>query len=516
MKIQNSLALAVALWMGTLAASAQEVTSRDFGFPISRFCVDDSARYLVVECADGIGAKDDHRVYVLEAATFRQLWNITIEAGESFHLVNGGLLVSEGSDTRLYGLDDGVLRWRNGRMNRVVLLSSDCAIGYQGISSSRFCGYSLATGERVWKTRISSDAGWSRVQRIDDDNFFIVADELYRLNGRTGELLTHECQPSIVDGKTVGGLIGMTAAAAFTAAFTGFYVISTPVDNSAMIYNSGALSPVRSDGYHIYNLCSDVVTQGDYHYFADRDHIFCLDTMLNVVWKTSLPARRASASRLFVDGDRIYMVNIGRGVRANKLYYATGRPFVAVFDRGIGQCLSYTEATSGDELAWFTHHDSCGTSFLFSDSLVQVLADGTRRADTLAREDYGSLRGGVSEPLYKFDDDCTGFVSALTREGSFLAYTKDATLFEMQGAELVPTDIGHIYNRYATVAHWPQNGGLNLLCGYLYNHDAWLADENLRAIRQVGDSISSICVTPRAVFLRSGDNELIQVRPIGN
>ena len=104
--------------------------------------------------------------------------------------------------------------------------------------------------------------GWNHVIREDSVHWLVVADDLNRLNIRTGEVYAYEAKTGVTDvkGALLSGLM-MVGAGVAGAMATGY-----------------AAYPAGVVGSNVINqLHSNVVLDDSLYFFADREHVACLD-----------------------------------------------------------------------------------------------------------------------------------------------------------------------------------------------------------------------------------------------
>lgn len=257
----------------------------------------------------------------------------------------GLLMCTPNGDTNMINYVSGKDMWSKKFPFLPCYVTDKTIIGYPNANQKKLFAFDLMSGEKIWTTSVAHEGGWSAMQMIDDDNMFIVADDLYRINLTSGETRRLKCKPAILDGKRMAATIaigiatGVATGVASGGAYFSYYLPSGNGDRS--INTCHTLCAVPSDGLHISGLCSNILTIGELNYFSDRERMRCFDYDMNVIWETDLPDDHSSLAKLIDRDDTILMVNFGRGLRPGRGVYASGTPYVASYRKSDGELLSY-------------------------------------------------------------------------------------------------------------------------------------------------------------------------------
>ena len=119
----------------------------------------------------------------------------------------------------------------------------------------------------------------------------------------------------------------------------------------------------------ITGLTSNILSQDSLYYWADRQHISCMDTAFNVVWQTEFPDVKASRSQLFVQDDKLFMLNYGYGLREGASRKKYGRPFIACYNLLNGEEIFFNQLSVKKDMI----EDALRTD----DALYMLFDDGT-------------------------------------------------------------------------------------------------------------------------------------------
>ena len=235
----------------------------------------------------------------------------------------GGLLMDNFKEVKLYDIENGNeirkfkarYAWHDNE--------ADILIGYE--KDDRLAGFKISTGEKIWETKTENKDGmpWILVERIDDENIVYQSNVIGAINLANGEHHSQPLKRSIRDNGGTAAKIGLSVlAGVLTGALTGF-----------------AYAPIY--GQSRYDLLgSQVLSDGNGKYYvADRDNLMCIDRNMAIVWQTDLPKKSGSASRLYLNGDSLDILNEGVGMQDGEME-SVGKPFWATYDSHTGENFS--------------------------------------------------------------------------------------------------------------------------------------------------------------------------------
>lgn len=218
--------------------------------------------------------------------------------------------------------------------------SLQMVLGYASPTSTKLKAISLNYGAVAWEQKMKHDYGWNEVKEIPGTSQrLIVADDLHRLDLRTGELKTMKASVAQANAKKLAGDAAIIALLGVTNA-----IISPGVGYFYMpAYTPrGGYATVPASPIHITGLTSNLMLRDSLLYWADREYLTCMDTALNVRWKVEFPQRqKGSSSLIFQDGDSLFMLNLGYGWKGGRKRKTYGRPFLSCHDMKSGKLNGY-------------------------------------------------------------------------------------------------------------------------------------------------------------------------------
>ena len=248
------------------------------------------------------------------------LWTYPFDyRNSSAHCTKAGVGIAKGNKFTMLDPNTGSVRWQ-GKFTPVQFDdSTNIVLGYSGPRSSKLSGYNMTTGQLLWTASMPHDKnwGWNHVIREDSVHWLVVADDLNRLDIRTGEVCAFDAKTGVSDvkGALLQGLV-MAGAAVAGAMATGY-----------------AAYPVGVVGPNVINqLHSNVVQDDSLYFFADREQVVCLDKDMKTVWSYEFPSKTSAFSRLVCNDSTLYMFNLGFGLKNGQQRTKMGRPFIAAFD----------------------------------------------------------------------------------------------------------------------------------------------------------------------------------------
>lgn len=420
-----------------------------------------------------------------------------------FHSKDCQLLYSNGTLTNC-DVRTGAERWKMELQNKRLLWNDEkyllmtASVSEQGSDQRLYC-YDISTRRLLAAPVVDLFDGIEYIKAAEDGMLYIWSDELYKINLHDGKCNQIKTKTQVVSGKKLAGNIGLSiaavAAGVASAAMTGYVYIPIYHD-----YPSRGL--LRSNGIsssHISNLASQILTDQGLHYISDRECVRCLDSTLQVIWETRLPEKRASMSSLTLVGDTLVMANLGMGLLGGHTPRATGRPFVATFDKHDGHCIYYRELA--DERSMHLQNMvkegeviSMAKDSLYlvspSDSLVQTIRWDASQLGELGMMSQDGL-------CYTIDNETGRFVSLGTgtdcvissiREAYRVSVDKDPELLAHEAAFYVGLHLGH---------------DMLLMKGGTDSHDHWITDAAGAPLYHFTESIDIIAVASKAILYQS-------------
>ena len=371
-----------------------------------------------------------------------------------------GVGVSKGNKFSMLDSNTGNVRWEGKFIPVQFDDSTNIVLGYSGPRSSKLNGYDMTTGQLLWTANIPHDKnwGWNHVIREDSVHWLVVADNLNRLNIRTGEVCTYEAKTGVNDvkGALLQGLVMAGGAVAGTMA-TGYAV-----------YPAGVVSPNVINQLH-----SNVVQDDSLYFFADREQVVCLDKNMKVVWSYEFPSKTSAFSRLVCNDNTLYMFNLGFGLKNGQQRTKMGRPFIAAFDKRNGSCLFMNMLSLKKDMVEDAVLNPDGAFMLFDDGLAykHELDDSTVIVSPWNVKEHSPLRAIITLPVYAYYKLKNMFDVIATDGIYFPVMTENGDIF-MVDRELRISESFPAYSLY-----WPLCMVGNRMCVYSTSsskQDIWL------------------------------------------
>ena len=320
------------------------------------------------------------------------LWTYPFDyRNSSTYCTKAGVIVAKGNKVSMLEPNTGDVRWQGKFVPVQYDDSTNVILGYSGNRSNKLSGYDLTTGQQLWTASLSHDKnwGWNHVIREDSVHWLIVADNLNRLNIRTGEVCAYEAKTGVSDVKSalLQGFV-MTGAAFAGAMATGYAA-----------YPIGMLEPNVINRLH-----SNVIQDDSLYFFADRQRVVCLDNSMNLVWKYELPPKTSAFSQLVSNDSTLYMFNLGFGLKNGGQCTKMGRPFIASFDKRTGACRFMNMLSLKKDMVEHAVLSPEGAFMLFDDGLAykRELDDSTVIISPWDVKENGQLRAIITQPVYAY------------------------------------------------------------------------------------------------------------------
>ena len=380
----------------TIDSTAVMAESRTFGHRIESVVIDPYLDYMLLKFRDTTKSgkwlqfKGEIGAYSIKES--KLLWTYPFDyRNTTAHCTKAGVVVSKGNKVVMLDPTTGKVRWQ-GKFYPVQFDdSTNVVLGYASARSSKLSSYNLTTGQLLWTANMPHEKnwGWNHVIREDSIHWLIVADNLNRLNIQTGEVCAYEAKTGVTDvkGAILQGLV-MAGTAVAGAMATGY-----------------AAYPVGVVGPNVINqLHSNVVLDDSLYFFADREHVVCLDNTMNPVWSYEFPSKTSAFSRLVCNDSTLYMFNLGFGLKNGRQRTKMGRPFIAAFDKHSGVCHFMNMLSMKKDMVEDAVLNPDGTFMLFDDGLAykRELNDSTVTISQWDVEKYGKLEAIITQPVYAY------------------------------------------------------------------------------------------------------------------
>lgn len=263
---------------------------------------------------------------VIDPISGQQKWGKKINfVGTSIRHVGDALLEQRGNKLSRLTLEDGQVKWKRKTFlmqpipGHKVALCYDVEIGFENI-----LGIDLTTGLSMWSRRIDGKMGWESTRVVNDTTVLIKAGGIHSVGIKNGlgwdiNRVTHAKK---TDMKRVG-LALLTGAA-----------------GGAMGY---MMIPTGDFSDYYLHLSSNILYDGNVFYFAAKEKLTCHSLDGKKLWEAPLNAKITTKSYLYQEGNTIYLINKGAGIKYGWLTSALGNPYVAAFDADSGEQLFFKE-----------------------------------------------------------------------------------------------------------------------------------------------------------------------------
>ena len=378
----------------TIDGAAVMAESQSFDRRIEGVVIDPELDYLLLKfratTKSGKWLKFKGEIGAFSLKESKLLWTSPFDySNSSISCTKSGVVVTTGNKVSMLDPTTGNVRWQGKFFPVQFDDSTHVVLGYSGARSSKLSGYDLNTGKQLWTISLPHDKnwGWNHVIREDSAHWLIVADDLNRLNIRTGEVGVYKAKTGVSDvkGAILKGL-AMGAMAMAGAMTTGLAA-----------YPIGYVSPNVINQLH-----SNVVQDDSHYFFADRECVACLDRSMNTVWSFDFPSRTSAFSRLVDNDSTLYMFNLGFGFKDGRQRMKMGRPFIAAFDKRTGNCHYMNMLSLKKDMVEDALLNPDGAFMLFDDGLAykHELNDSTVTISPWDVNEHGRLRSIVTQPVY--------------------------------------------------------------------------------------------------------------------
>lgn len=244
---------------------------------------------------------------------------------EKISLYPGIALIKDNKQTTALNPADGAPLWTTTTDFFYTDTESNIGIGFpqkKFTVSSELNSVDLTNGEMLWTRKLSHHFGINSITPLGNDMLLIVTDKIYAFNLRTNAGWEYAIN---------------TGTTTFPES------VNLKIDSK---YIQDVNYNFLQDGRTVCGIVSDPIIKDSKIYIASEDFLTCLSVEGNVEWKTALPEKLTSRSRIFEANGKIYVVNTGYVYFDNKkIQY--GIPFVASFDIKSGQQNYLTKLEKG-------------------------------------------------------------------------------------------------------------------------------------------------------------------------
>ncbi len=316
------------------------VDKRMFDQPVSAYMASPSGDYemYVFQQMGKKGKKNNYRVELHRAGDNAKLWARSFKAPTcSYRMTPYGVFEEICGRIQMLRYTSGATIWK---------ASSHT---YSGCVDDHFftrdpfkglCAYSLRTGKKEWNTRISYAGGLNYSQMIDTNHDFLVADNIYKIDWRSGDTKQIKAKTHIKNNDAIANSLVLTFGSATLAAIIGYgpvyYFEPYGYTRKVKINKRGNLNVSATSGYNITGIASNIVRSNGRNYFADRNSVVCFDDDMNEIWRTNVDSDdKMSRSTLLLTHDKLFVISIGDAVKDGKFQSIT-KPSIAAYQTSDG------------------------------------------------------------------------------------------------------------------------------------------------------------------------------------
>lgn len=378
----------------TIDSAAVVAESQSFGRRIHDVVTREGLDYMLLKFREttksGKWLQFKGEIGAFSIKEFKLLWTYPFDYRNSLaYCTKAGVAVTKGNKFIMLDPNTGSVRWQDKFTPVQFDDSTNIVVGYSGPRSSKLSGYDMTTGQLLWTASMPHDKnwGWNHVIREDSVHWLVVADDLNRLNIRTGEVYAYEAKTGVTDvkGSILSGLL-IASAGVVGAMATGYAA-----------YPAGVVGPNVINQLH-----SNVVQDDSVFFFADREQMACLDKDMKTVWSYEFPSKTSAFSRLVCNDSTLYMFNLGFGLKNGQQRAKMGRPFIAAFDKRTGACQFMNMLSLKKDMVEDAVLNPDGAFMLFDDGLAykRELDDSTVTVSPWDVKEHGQLSAIITQPVY--------------------------------------------------------------------------------------------------------------------
>lgn len=251
------------------------------------------------------------------------MWEVPFNYNNQMTCTSYGILTYGNGTIQMLDKQDGQPYWKaDGYPVKIDNeLKVVLAYGYQG--GTKVYAYGLEYGEERWTTKVTHDTswGWNDALQTDSTHFIVIGDDVNRIDLNTGERQSYKAKTGVTDvgAALLSGLVALGGAVA-ASAISSYYYMPGYIGQNV-----------------ITELRSNIWQKDSLYYFADREHVVCLDSTMTARWSYDLPSKTAARSFLVSQDSTLYMLSMGYGLRSSGVPKKMGRPFIAAWNMNTGE-----------------------------------------------------------------------------------------------------------------------------------------------------------------------------------
>lgn len=264
---------------------------------------------------------------VYDLAEKKLLWSLIVQKAkyQIISLEKFIILTSE-NKTICYKKENGLEIWTGKRELLYVNQKNEIAFTYyshfdKSNPSKLLEAIRLSDGKKIWTRNIDRYFGWNEIININDSTIMLSASGLHTINIKNGkgwdfDALTGEERISSSIPYTFN-VFGTVLTSLFSFAGAGLAYTIYYFSHTSELY---------------WDLCSNVLIQGDVIYFASKQSLSALDFNGKIIWQKKLEKSMTGNSFLLIEDSLILLVNKGyASMGKKKVYYGT--PYLAGFNK---------------------------------------------------------------------------------------------------------------------------------------------------------------------------------------
>lgn len=258
------------------------------------------------------------------------LWSLLVHKKkyQIISLENYIILTSE-NKTICYNKHNGIEIWDSKRELLYVNEKNEVAFTYfshfdKSNPNKLLEAIRLSDGKKIWTRNIDRYFGWNEILNINDSTIILSASGLHTINLKNG---------SGWDYDALTGEESISSSIPYS-----FNVFATVLTSLFSFAGAGVAYTIYyfSHTSELYwDLCSNVLIQGNVIYFASKQSLSALDFSGKIIWQKKLEKSMTTNSELMIEDSLLLLVNKGYAAMGKKkIYYGT--PYLAGFNKNNG------------------------------------------------------------------------------------------------------------------------------------------------------------------------------------
>lgn len=432
---------------------------------------------------------------------------------ESVYMTSHGALIRDKGDMKLLDVSTPFhdTKWADGMYVVLVNDSLDVLLAYSSPTGQKLKGYQLSTGKLLWQQKVPHkyNWGWDNVTVINPTTLLLAADDINIINVKTGNVIRYNAKTGYVDvgavvlqGLTMmaGAVFGGMLSAALYNGFSSTYFYYTPNVGNNIV------SAVTSGGVKV----------GSNYYVTDRDSMFCFNGYGNLAWSKPFPHKTMGAAEIYGEGNSLYVINRGYGLKGGMTMKKIGHPFIASLNPNTGETNYIKYLSEGREVIKGSSFTGGAGFIIMDDSLAyNVLGDTTVIRREWDEDADGKLVFMATDTIYTFRMNDTNLTPLYpTRDRCVVVTEKGKSKMKQRLMKVVDNDlritddysadnvylVEGTYKGYAIVAPDSEDK----------ENDYWLIRKSGVPVAHITIPVQKLKISGDTLFILSG-TKLIQV-----